>query len=479
MRDFGSSLSGCEHITFHDGEGLARRAVDYLTVELINLVYDDPCEDSEAVYRERSEQCNKVRQVINVYWPNIDPEQPDALVIWPSPDARTKGRKARTAMRIGRALRRMFPALTAVEVEELTDKVKRQFASKTYTLHKSKDADWFVHAYTHEQSTNSNLTTTTFRKHSANSCMRYTFNSQPRHPVEAYASGDFEVIWLEDEEGKIAARCVVAVAEAGSKLRIPVPSAVYAVSEPAMDKFIELTGIDPDEDYSRNWVGCRLKALPHNGGYQAPYLDLSPRYLELSDCEEYLQITRNGNIDANQYSGILYDHESYVCTACGCRAHENDVYYAYDESYCETCYSERFTHCYHCHEATSREETHEVAIGRSSGGVILEETWCQYCVDHDAAETFDGVLWHIDEVITTFDGEYVDQVTAEMEYFQDHLDGEYYPCSLAQSLEDGDLATLENIAEFNSRNSTYRYVYEATQQVWVLEAAIKEEQEVA
>lgn len=479
MRDFGSSISGCEHSSHLDGEGLGRRAVDFLRKELTEIVIRDLYNDPKCNTSWRYEQSDKILAVLDVYWPNIDPEQPDCLVIWPSPDARTKGRKARTAMRIGRTLRRMFPVLTDVEIEALADKVKREFASKTYTLHKSKEAASFAHAYSYQQSAYGNLTTTTYRKHSANSCMRYDFDSQPNHPTEAYASGDFEMVWLEDEEGKIAARCVVAVAMAGSKLDTPIPSAVYAVSEPAMDKFLELTGIDPEHNYSRDWIGCRLKALPHNDGYQAPYLDLNPRYLDVSSCGEYLEITRNGSLDANAYGGILYDYESYTCCSCGDRVPEGDTLYVQDEVYCYDCYNEQFVECDHCHEPTPRDESYEVRVGTSWGGRPMLETWCQHCVDHDAVETIDGVLWHCDEVVYLANGDAVDQETADRDYFQDEIDGEYYPNDMAQNLEFGGQATMENILEFNSRGGHHRYNYDCTQEVWVLEEVSKGEQEVA
>lgn len=56
----------------------------------------------------------------------------------------------------------------------------------------------------HEQSHNENIYTTWFRKHQAHCCMRCEFDHLRMHPAEAYAFGDFEVIYATDAQGRIA-----------------------------------------------------------------------------------------------------------------------------------------------------------------------------------------------------------------------------------------------------------------------------------
>ena len=116
------------------------------------------------------------------------------------------------------------------------------------------------------------------RKSSASSCMRYDFDHLPVHPVTAYASGDFQMLWTEDSDGKIASRCVVRVMPDGQYRGGP----IYGVSEQAIDMLEHHIKSTPNGEYGADdaWVGARLLRQPTQDdpdAFYAPYLDPEPR----------------------------------------------------------------------------------------------------------------------------------------------------------------------------------------------------------
>ncbi len=84
---------------------------------------------------------------------------------------------------------------------------------------------------------------------------------------------------------------------------------------------------------------------------ELPYMDV------LTEGEIY------GNLLTVSYNGgsfSLHDtnggDSGYVCSSCGDRVHENDVYFAFDEDYCEHCYGDNFFTCECCCNATSQDD---------------------------------------------------------------------------------------------------------------------------
>ena len=211
-----------------------------------------------------------------------------------------------TAMRPARAIKLMFPELDHTSLNYITDEYLQKFAPRELGLHVSESPDDFKLAYSGEQSNSENVQTTYKRKHMAHSCMRYEFSNLPQHPVEAYASGDFKIIYVLDQDGLVCSRCVVAVhgdiAQAGP---------IYGVSEQSIDMINDyLTDVmNAIQAGSSDWSGARLCRIPNpdGEGFIAPYLDICPQHL--TDDGKYLYVDSYGEIDASCYSGILGGHE--------------------------------------------------------------------------------------------------------------------------------------------------------------------------
>jgi hypothetical protein len=375
----------------------------------------------------------------------------------------------------------MFPELLDHEIDSLVDTVKSKLMPREYTVHTGFNAKDFAKAYSHTQVAPENLDTSWHKKHSVNSCMRYKFDHMPNHPAEAYASGDFEVIWLEDADGRIGGRVVVAKSKAGVEIK-PKAGPIYAVSEMAYKKlreFISFAEIELGDNQS--WVGCQLKAIPYEDGYIAPYLDYEPRVLQ----EKYaggsrvtkLEISRDGDIDASQYNGLLMTGGCYSCLECGDSVDENYVYTRDGDSYCEDCYHSLFFCCEYCEEDMPRNEEQEVNTVNRWGN--NQQSWCEHCSSHHAVQTESGEVWDEDHVYTTGDGIVISQDEYDHDYFMCDLVEEIYHNDQSNDLSCGGRASAYGISWYNMNDFTTKYVYDATNEHWVLEPREQETKESA
>jgi hypothetical protein len=374
-------------------------------------------------------------------------------------------------MKVGRALRRMFPVLTDMEVDNLVDLVRSKLMSQDYNYFVAKGAIAFKKAYSYEQASYANLQTSHAKKHMANSCMRYEFDNLHTHPAEFYASGDFEMHWIETLEGKIAGRCVVAVAKAGAKIA-PQPAPVYAVCEDSYEflwsKLKERGCLPVSES---NWVGCLLDVIYVNGeddsdGFIGAYLDLDPRAAKLSDCGSKLVITPRGEVDCSNYSGVLFSGSQYSCDDCGEGLDQSDVYsdpHGHGYSYCCDCYHEVYANCENCNEDCSREQSSEVRTSVDDWG----QTWCHSCCSDQAVEATDGNLWDVDDVTLVASGDYVTQDDLDDNYFCCSLVVDWYPNDQLRQLSNGEVAALESIEDHNSSFDT-KYIWEGVTSVYII-----------
>ena len=298
-----------------------------------------------------------------------------------------------TAMKVGKAIRTIFPELSDVALGEVVDKYNLKFGSKEFTLHSTTDPDVIASVYKEENhAPMGNPKTTHMRKSLACSCMRYSFENQPHHPAYVYGSGDFVLYYTKDGEGRTGSRCLVYDTE---KTPRPQAGPIYGVCEHSMDKIKdELDRIDAERTRP-DWVGARLLHIPYDGGVIGPYIDHEPRSLSV-ESKDYLVIDRYGDIDASQYNGILHEGGS-CCDDCGYHVDEDNQRWYGDECYCEDCFYERYDYCpwtddYYPHDDLVRVYPSEEYVWRDHENVIyieaLDEFWdsdnCVYSEPEDA-----------------------------------------------------------------------------------------------
>lgn len=244
---------------------------------------------------------------LHVYY-QLDPNITDDGMLSLQPSAGSK----RVKGKIGRMLRKVSEGwlpITDSDIERWTTEIQEEFIPEhlSVTYHTTRDRIGDIYKTDH----GSMRSFFPNRDHKAlcDSCMRYQFDLLPHHPADAYNSGDFELHYLLDREGRLAARSLVYI---GNQTRGP----IYGRSESAI-RYLDQQ-MDRCKAYEGDWEGARLLAFPHHGDLIGPYLDLEPKSLHWSEGEEFMTIGAYGNVDGSDHQGVLTVHtRTAYCNTCG------------------------------------------------------------------------------------------------------------------------------------------------------------------
>jgi hypothetical protein len=356
---------------------------------------------------------------IQLFQPRVSSKFQGKISLYAS--KKDKDRDRLTALRPGRAFKLMFPALNDKDVALLVDNFNKKFPVVNLTLHTGEDEESFIKAYSYEQSVMQNVCTTAARKSLANSCMRMRPEHEglPKHPSAAYASGDFLSVWTEDEDGRIASRCVVYLNEGGK----PQAGPVYGTSEIAIDMIeAHLATMDSVLYDQSSWVKARLLYIPCNGGALAPYLDLE-RCLTITG--DYLTISNgdegDGDFYADNYSGVLQGGSP--CYECSENLSPDETYTSEDGNcYCSSCYNDIFAHCHESGNEYRIEDMETVRTAKYRWGYQEELVYNPEDYDYVMVDGY----W------------YASFLTVETEQGTVHLEGDegYFTCEQTGELHD-------------------------------------------
>jgi len=389
----------------------------------------------------------------------------------------------RVAMKVGRAFKSMFPNFSDAQIEILGDSFRAEMVTQTLTLKSGKSRADFEKAYGGALGRNENPDTGHYRKFLGNSCLRPSYlysddnhhkDTLPHHPCQAYASGDFTIYWVEQEDGNVCGRCVVLTTTEGE----PKAGPLYGLSEHAMNvmgKAIEATNADKNWDIFRHdgWSGAKMLNIPYvNGGYVAPYLDVEPTRLTELDSD-YLAIDPRGGINAGSYRGVL-EGEDYCCDDCGDSMHEDDQYHSEctGTSMCESCYNSSHSMCevdncyYHNDNMTVVWRTTRWGTGNF---MVWDNN-----LDGYAVHCTDGEYWRDeDATYCEFEHEYISPNNID-DYFTSDWDGELYPNSesvIVTDAQDTEFNVSKDEVEEDDdyvqvgKTGTYRHVEKEVEEV--------------
>lgn len=313
-----------------------------------------------------------------------------------------RGRRSKTT--IGRFLRKVAPKITDAELEKAVDHYNKQFKKRDFTLHRGKHRKDFAHAYNGKQAEMLNPRTSCSRKSLANSCMR-NMHIDGLSPAEVYASGDFEVIWLEDENGRIGGRVVVYLKEGTA----PQAGPVYGVCEHSLDileaALSEMGAVDYD---NASWKGARLLHIPVYGD------DILMIYCDMGEegwnDGDYIHIDhRNSDVNLQVTEGYVSHGSRLSCEECGDSVHEDESYTNDDGyCYCDNCYYNLHSRCDVTGEEVPSEDAASVYTSQSryywrasidnpgmiTVGMSVDWTDCYYT----------GEDWLLEDMVEDVDG---------------------------------------------------------------------------
>ena len=333
------------------------------------------------------------------------------LAYWPSRQAYDQGEKKRVRGKPGRILRKIFPDVSDDLISRWAEYFNENFVPRgDLKVITSRAREDFAAVYMTEHARYLNPNTTDYRKSLATSCMRYQFNRLDHHPAEAYGSGEFQIIWIEDDNNHLHARCV-------ARLDPPVAAPIYGVSEFAIDmveKYLTENDIVFGHSAQEKWRGAKLLALPTDGGFIGPYLDLEPR--RLSRSGDHLIIEHGGEVSGSDHEGVLSCSSRASCAACG-HDDEDDLHYPADDTdtlYCTDCLS----YCEYYQEYYRYQNTDEVVVGWYAWGnrSLRYENWSETAIENHAVLHFEtDAPWSSEIMTETTDGEFVP--TDQLEHY--------------------------------------------------------------
>lgn len=377
---------------------------------------------------------NYFSEAIHNFCPIVSKSNPSHIAIYRDQTNRMRdtadGEGLRTSMKPGRAIAHMFPFLSQERIQEIALKLREvlERESKPAECHVSNTREAFREMYAGAYIpareryappifTNGQRLAS---KHLDCSCMRYSFEGNPCHPAEVYASGDFLAFWS-TEGGKISARVVVGVTN-----DFYVPGPIYTqcskVSQDLVD-FIESHAKAAGKRINTNaeWHGLRLLKIWGNCSFVGPYID-SEDSRNITECEDYLRIDELGNLLAENTNGFLSGSCQVTCECCGEGFEDGDGYTDHaGNPVCEECRDSYYIVC----EGTGElYHDSEVVFVQSRRGIDAYFNR-NYAVTV-AIETHIGEWWRRDETVITADGNIISLEEYEDDYFTCDMSSEVY-----------------------------------------------------
>lgn len=303
-----------------------------------------------------------------------------------------KKRDRRTTMKAGRAFRHMLNSLSDAQIASVTEAYIEWASPRLFTLHTGYKARHFAEAYGGDRASYRNPTTTYSRKSLASSCMQGVgreYMGDEYSVGEAYASGDFFIVWLTDERGLIAGRVVVGYRDSDRSL---ISGPIYGVCEQSLDMLSEyLKGIHAK---AGEWDGLSLQVVGDPYDPIVPYLDGG--YSGNKAGDKLLILPEgSGDYEFTDTEGFLVEvgPSCYHCgyTNCFEPYHNND-----GDPFCETCFDDLYSYTdggdlisaadavivYYYYEPSNRHLEIVVHVEDSVYVEELDEYWSASCVEY-------------------------------------------------------------------------------------------------
>lgn len=390
---------------------------------------------------------------LDCFYPIKSDKFPGKVSIYRNQDSRLRetadGMGIRTAMKPGRAVAYMFPFLTQEEVQQIALALREylEIEETPPEIRFGTEREDFKRMYTGNPISARNRLSRCngFEvKQLDSSCMRHDFSNLPCHPAEAYASGDFLAVWVE-ESGCIAARCVVGI-KPGYYIPGPIYSQCGIAAGTLAQAIHDRADLEGCSVVFSDWQGLSMLKILHNGEPIGPYIDDSDSsYLmdnggTLEICDE-----ESADYESRNTSGTLSEIEKCRCADCGERMSEPYSCNAEGEGICEGC-ADNYAYCDGC--SNTVENTDVVTVNVRLSRYWSQECRCQSCAERDYTETDSGEYWPNEVVITAADGTTISPDEFEQDYFTCEGNGRIYHNSDMADCIDTEFAEIPVSVEY-------------------------------
>lgn len=322
------------------------------------------------------------------HWAHVSVKRAPQIAFTPTEFDGVKDRQV--SLKLGRYLTRFMPELGEARILELVQQHNAQFDIRATHIAKTP------------------RTISTVYQRGVNSCMSHSHYHYltDYNPTAVYGAGDIGVFFMWDKSNKrrrITGRVLI-------HLERMAYGRIYG-DDQRMEVALAKAGYHPDE--GDEFQDARIIDVKHDGIQVCPYFDNG---YQLAKCYETGQLfmTTGSNSsdkytvsemwDADQTNGLAEENGMESCYECGGDVHADELYYAYDDVYCESCYNDRFTSCESCSDPTEHRNTLEVHRSRpasdgSSAPIHWTEWWCYNCAEGEAVHCSDCNECHQDDSI--------------------------------------------------------------------------------
>lgn len=424
--------------------------------------------------------------------PHLSKEHKGQISNFVSREDYNRGR--RQSSKPGKFFRRLFPGLQDKCIAEMVTNFEDTFGESKWVFKTGKEESDFVEAYTKSYRKHNNFYTSSMKKALSNSCMQKGsstsswshHNNLRKHPVTAYASGEFVMASLWDEAGLLAARAIL---HEPTKTYGP----IYCCSDGAYTYLLSQINSMGYEGTSEEgeWFGAKLAVNHESSEYVIlPYVDFyrgvvfKDGHFVIVDHSKYnykshasLGETR-GTSYCSVPTGLFVDSDDddfvetlpenmVICTATGRHINYDDSFTGPDGNiYCEDAYNELFFSCELSGDDCPIEELIEVHTRNSwNGGYSTMSASRQ---SSGWVVTTNGEYWVDSHTFPTYNDQYVSQRQlddGEWEYCEETE--ELYPANMMVTIigEDGCQARVNS--DFLVNRPEYKLNDEG---VYVLEA---------
>ena len=316
-------------------------------------------------------------------------------------------RERLTSMKSGKAIRRMFAHLSNQHVASITEDYIEHTTPRDFELVYSEKTLDFVTAYEHTTVTYRNPRLASDRKNLATSCMQqvgrhddYDEEGTYYSVGEAYASGDFGILYVKDKKNHIAGRVVIGIHRNGVEVNY-VHNSMYGACEQSLDmmqEHLDFMGSVFHNDAHRGWYGLKLAVVGDVYDAIVPYVDGEYRCdLVRKDGKQYFVLNDDGEFSLTETDGTLSTGQE--CGCCG--EMENDLVSTPDgDSYCRYCFDEHYTTCAITDNYIHNEDSiyAYMVVGTDANGEdIVRE--CDMHMDETIFVEFCEEFWYIGDCV--------------------------------------------------------------------------------
>ena len=289
-----------------------------------------------------------ITKILSIFNPTECPKTKGHIAMYLT--HKDKLRERVTSMKSGKAIRRMFAHLSNQHVASIVEDYIEHTSPRDFTLVYSEDTLDFVTAYEHSTVSYRNPRLSCERKNLATSCMQQVgrhddYNEEGTYYSvgEAYASGDFGILYVKDKKNHIAGRVLIGIRRNGVEVDY-VHQSMYGACEQSLGMMkdrLDSMGSTFHNDTAGGWCGLKLRVIGDTYDPIAPYVDGEYR-ADMTPDNKFFVLSEDGEYSLTETDGTISTGQMCGC----CEELENDLVSTPDgDSYCQYCFEEHYTTC--------------------------------------------------------------------------------------------------------------------------------------